>query len=432
MSQIESERKKGHKLPFISLTETWLKSYILDAQLHIPGYNISRSDRDKRVGGGVLLYSHEDIPITNCESFDDSICQAMFTIFDTIKMCVATIYRPPNASHGSFNGVLKFLRNCISDLNDDSFQICIMGDFNFPSIDWQSCTVAPGGSSEISESASALLSFMSDHLMNQYVTSPTRGDNILDLFFTNDDQLVTHVDSTKSDLSDHNMVEVIISSNPTLSNRSHVNVFDKNDFRSLDFHQANFDALNEKLNNVDWVNLRASCSFEEYPAVFTDTIFQICKSVTPLKKPSTGRPKVLHALQRKKKRLQTRLSAAEHGGDPQRIQSLKDEISLICFDIKEAILHHLDTREQAAVSKIKSNPKFFFSYAKSFSKSKPGIAMLFDKDKQITTDAKDMANLLQEQFSSVYSNPDDPSVLPPDFDPPPITKNFSEYSMMIL
>ena len=34
-----------------------LKSYNLDAQIHIPGYDIRRSNRSKRLGGGVLLYS---------------------------------------------------------------------------------------------------------------------------------------------------------------------------------------------------------------------------------------------------------------------------------------------------------------------------------------------------------------------------------------
>ena len=54
-SIVQEEVSKKHALPFIALTETWLKSYITDAQLHVPGYLVSRSDRDSRVGGGVLL-----------------------------------------------------------------------------------------------------------------------------------------------------------------------------------------------------------------------------------------------------------------------------------------------------------------------------------------------------------------------------------------
>ena len=36
---IHDERARNHFLPFIALTETWLKPYMADAQLHVPGYS---------------------------------------------------------------------------------------------------------------------------------------------------------------------------------------------------------------------------------------------------------------------------------------------------------------------------------------------------------------------------------------------------------
>ena len=91
MPYIEGERAKKHSLPFIALSETWLKSYISDAQLHIPGYALSRCDRQGRVGGGVLLYSHEDIPVSSVTTFDDGVCQAVFVTFLTAKICIANV-----------------------------------------------------------------------------------------------------------------------------------------------------------------------------------------------------------------------------------------------------------------------------------------------------------------------------------------------------
>ena len=43
---------KHRQIPFIALTETWLKPYIHDSQVNIEGYLVSRSDRGtrKRVG----------------------------------------------------------------------------------------------------------------------------------------------------------------------------------------------------------------------------------------------------------------------------------------------------------------------------------------------------------------------------------------------
>ena len=431
MSHIENERNINHVIPFIALTETWLKSYIADAQVTIPGYVTSRCDRDKRVGGGVLLYSHQDIPLSSCETFDDSVCQALFGVFHTVKMCVAIVYRPPNASHSSFLNSMKFIRSKIAELDDDSYQFCISGDFNFPLIDWQSLSVSSGASSDTADSANCLLSFMSDHLMNQYVTVPTRENNILDLFITNNDNLVTNVSSTETDISDHNMVDIMISFNPASPYRPHVNTFDEDNFRSLNFFEADFDVLNQKFGEIDWEMLQSSCSDQDFPALFTDTLFQICKSVVPPKKVSAGKPKALNSLRRRKKKLQTRLSAVQaiHGTQDQRARELQNQIALICYEIKEAINQHLNMREQKAASKIKSNPKFFFSYAKSFSQTKSGVSMLFDKNKVITTDPKEMANSLQAQFSSVYSDPNATAIKPPVFDPPKVSKPFEEYSL---
>ena len=62
--ELRKEQAKNHTVPLIALTETWLKSYIEDAQLQIPGYSLFSSDREARVGGGVLLYTHDKLPIS--------------------------------------------------------------------------------------------------------------------------------------------------------------------------------------------------------------------------------------------------------------------------------------------------------------------------------------------------------------------------------
>ena len=187
-SMIPNEASKNHVIPFIAVTESWLKPYISDAQINIPNYSPTRKDRDKRKGGGVVLFSHESLPITDSFLFGDELCQSVFCRFDTVKMAVAVVYRPPDSTVNSFKTVLRFLEECIANIDDDSFQIQILGDFNFPTVDWESHVVHPH---ESRDSALELLRFMSDNLMNQYVHILTRGDNTLDLFITNNPYLVT-------------------------------------------------------------------------------------------------------------------------------------------------------------------------------------------------------------------------------------------------
>ena len=41
---IHEEKAKNYSLPFVALIETWLKTYMSDAQLQIAGYTVSCSD----------------------------------------------------------------------------------------------------------------------------------------------------------------------------------------------------------------------------------------------------------------------------------------------------------------------------------------------------------------------------------------------------
>ena len=421
MGYLEEERLKGHLYPFVAITETWLKSYHREAQLQIPGYSVSRSDRGKRTGGGVLLYSLDSIPTTSTESHDDGVCQVLFSTFSSAKFCVAVVYRPPDASFESFCNATSFLNRCMEQFKDSDYDIFVAGDFNFPQINWQTMSVSTsGGSPESNKSAEELLNFMSANLMNQHVDVPTRGTNILDLLLSNNDRLVSHVTTRSTVMSDHDMVDIALTINPTSAPHSHINLFDPNDFRSLDFQRANFEKLNESLESVDWIGLRESCSFEDFPAVFTKTVHRVCQSHVPLKKPPSGKPSSYNSLRRKKAKLKMRLSAARCTNDATRIMELETSLNLVCYEIRDAIVNQLDRSEARAVARIKENPKFFFSYAKSFSKVMSSISLLNDKSGNIVTDRKGIADTLQEQFCSVFSNPNCPDKVQPNFPVPDV------------
>ena len=431
-SHILAELENNHSIPFLALTETWLKPYISDAQVHIPGYSVSRSDRHKRVGGGVALYSHHNIPVSEEQTFDDGTCQVVFCRFDAIKTCIAVVYRPPKyCTVSSFSSVLEFLNNCLCNI-DDSYKVKITGDLNFPDINWETNTITPGGSFESTQSAEMFISFIAEHFYNQYVLVPTRNNNILDLFITNNDRLVTQVTSTPTKLSDHNIVDIMLSYNPLESIHSKIPAFDENSFRSLDFHKADFDAIEEKIDAINWDELRSSTSFEQFPVAFTETLLEICKECVPPKKVPTGRPKQLHALRRKRKRLEGRISALEaNNGNPSHITNVKNKLALVQYDIKDAINKDLERKECKAVEKIKSNPKYFYSYAKSLSKTKSSISMLLSKTGDVVTDTKQMTDILHEQFQSVFSDPESPNVKPPDFPVHPVEKPLSETEFLI-
>ena len=66
--EVASLRNNNFNIPFIALTESWLKPEITEAQLTIEGFNIFRCDREKSQHGGVLLYINNNIIIDCTET----------------------------------------------------------------------------------------------------------------------------------------------------------------------------------------------------------------------------------------------------------------------------------------------------------------------------------------------------------------------------
>ncbi|XP_068227731.1 uncharacterized protein [Palaemon carinicauda] len=380
------------------LTESWLKPYVHDAQISIEDYNIHRCDRSTRVGGGVILYTHCDLPITNTEKLDQDSCQLL--------VCTS---EP-------------------SEMNIGAFQDDYLCDFNFPDFTWDPPLARPPSSS-----THLLEKFMNNHLFSQYILQPTRQGNTLDLFLTNSASLVTHVLVKPTRMSDHDLIEIYLSYNPCQPNVNAPPVFDPASFRGLDFTKADFSSISSKVEAVDWHDVLESNGIDCFPETFRDMLLSICQEHCPPKlPPKRQRSHILRRLSHKKRRLQDRLEGAtvDPSTPSELIQRLNNEIALVHYDIRDAIVNERHFREEVAVGKVKSNPKYFYSYAKRFSRQKQTISMLFDESNNICTDPQLIANILQTQFKSVFSDPRDVDIAAADFTPPTITERFEDSQLL--
>ena len=123
---------------FICVTESWTHSGILDSELQLQGYHCFRKDRQKKKGGGVLLYIANKFKsnlLVNLTSGYYSECVwCKVRINDQTSLLIGVIYRPPDSKSLDETLMLKLLHNATQ--HKSTFKL-IVDDFNYPEIDGQ-------------------------------------------------------------------------------------------------------------------------------------------------------------------------------------------------------------------------------------------------------------------------------------------------------
>ena len=203
-------------VPFFALTETHLKSRHFDAEVNVDGYNIFRADRIKRHQGGSAVYVHKSLAVTKSLSYSNSFCETAGIFIQPLNLVVFSVYRPPAAAQAYFEESISKMQDFINQL--DSPEVLVLGDFNLPFVSWEPViTVNPEKKSVTTSdqnSAKALITFMEEHFLQQFVTEPTRKDlNILDLVLSNNSHAVHSINVIKTEISDHDFVYCNLSYN---------------------------------------------------------------------------------------------------------------------------------------------------------------------------------------------------------------------------
>ena len=266
---------------------------------------------------------------------------------------------------------------------------------------------------------------MEDHLLSQYVNVATRKDqnslteNILDLFLTNSSQIIHSISSEDTRLSDHEIISIGLTYNPIAPKTPLTPTWQPHSFRKLNLHKADYSAINIMLADIDWTDLSNHCQPEELPELLHLTVLQVCSLFSPEKADNNRTPRKSNyqrqraICHRKRRRLRSRLCLLErHHPESLAIRKIKSDLAALEISLADSIASERHVKENHALDAIKSNPRFFFSYAKQFAKSKSAVGPLFDKNNDLQSDPKTMADLLQDQYSAVFSKP----LVDPKFD----------------
>ena len=406
----------------MALTETWLYNH-KDAEVQIDGYKLFRADRKRqkrsrgRFSGGVGCYVRLDIASTMeiAVNFSNGVVELLSLYSKVHNLYIATSYRQPDDRVGNhrstekeFQEAIDKLKTSLSALPDPSPNVVLCGDFNIPHSSWPEGSVTPGASNSEKEMLESLTALSNEHFLTQFITDSTQvSGGVLDLLFCNNKNIIHSYDILKPlrSTSDHFVVEV---NTHLLSHVDH-NEDEKPErsspFDCLNFHSNDIDwdgmskAIIQLVNDRDLNDLQPNERLSAFMKIFTEVAFQFVPAKKTSRKGSfTKIPRERRILMRKRRKLQVKYQSLP-------TQKLREKLIQIEILLQQSHREGMTRKEQLAVKSIKTNPKYFFSYAKQFSATRSKIGPLLNQLNEYTSNSPQMAEILSSQYASVFSEP---------------------------
>jgi hypothetical protein len=234
------------------------------------------------------------------------------------------------------------------------------------------------------------------------VDFPTHShNNILDLVLCNDDSIINVENLGPLGNSDH--VMLMISTNHFMKNEC-------NDYVKYNWSKANYNIMGNELDQIDWD--REIINVHDGWKLFKETIHKVIENNVPkiVCKGDSKKPiwmnSYISRLRNRKSRMYKKMKSENTE------QSIID-YKLAQKELKKAV-RNAKRKVEVRISKQSGNTgrKKFSSYVKSKMNTKTGIGPLLDENKNVISDNKGMANLLNDYFSSVFTRDDPTQELP--------------------
>ena len=376
----------------ILITETWLNADIPDTVLALPDYEIFRGDRHQMRGGGVCIMVKNEIngqKIYSNINVNYQNPQAIDMIWVNLRICSKTmligcVYRPPHVGTHENLAMVESLSKAFTE----NPETVVMGDFNYPEIDWSALVLKSHN-----VCAGDFLRSYQEWNCWQIVTEDTRmrgeQSSLLDLLLVSDKKLVSEVKYLPPiGKSDHC---VILSALQLQLERPTKKILKRN------YWGANYEVVNQHIQG-ELERMESTVCYGELERVTNETI----DLYIPLR--------------------------------PQRVNSKKPWISVILFkeiDKKRSLWdkykknktkdnydqyrqHNNQLKTKILQAKkhyeediLERGDKHFYAFIKRSLNSRITHLVLRDKYNDIVTEGTQVAKILAEQFQQMYTREPD-------------------------
>ena len=414
------------KQMFFALSETWLREHN-DAEVDIPGYHIFRCDRTKvkrrfgRNSGGVAIYVREDVAGTfECTlNFSNGSVETLAIFSKVLDLHIACVYRQPDSQANrsdakSFKQAMHKLHTVLSAIRQQN--IIIAGDFNLPHARWDNggISLLPGSSKDEQEMIEIMENLMNNHFLNQLVSEPTHKDgNTLDLILTNNPDILHDLNITEplKSTTHHFILEVASNLHSNIQCIHEEDTKEENSLpplKSLNFHsnEVDWESMKNSMEEVDWDSEFTDISPDEMVERILLISHRISKQYVPERRARNKAkqiPKDRRSLMRRRNRINNRLR--RNAVSPAKREALRRELIQTEKQLNQSRKASRLYEEQKAIQAIKKNSKYFFAYAKKFSKTSHEIGPLKDADGQYVYSKSKIADMLSNQYQGVFTQP---------------------------
>ena len=315
------------------------------------------------------------------------------------KVCIGCIYRSPSApSLEECESSLKKIIDGMASLVSQTVasDLIIIGDFNFPSVEWVDGLGHPasGGGD------SPFVSCLSDNFLHQTVEKPTRhrGDqnpSLLDLVILSDpDSLIRNEFLPPVGNSNHSVILSVLSTNSCLQTNLHPQTF-------IDYHE-----IQRELVSINWSELITSD--------INTSWLNVKKTLLSTEKKHSRviyrrQPKTLPFLTKDTKRTINRKARAWKRYKKKKTQENWLRYVKAWNLVLDSVRKLKSEYEEKLATDIKANPKSFWRHVSAKSPNRHTIPDL--KHSGVTHSSPiDKANLLNVQFASAFTTQSCPTI----------------------
>lgn len=377
----------------------------------IPGFTLHPLNLDNNIGRGVAIYTHSAIEksvnqVVSFSKFEEA-CILEIRLRSGDVMLFGCVYRSPTETESSQENNQR-LNRLLSTISKKKYShICIVGDFNYKDINWNSSTTT---NSDVSDDAK-FLEAIKDSFLHQHVDKPTRrrgndDPSLLDLVLTDEAMQVSEISHLAPlGKSDHSIMTFEYHCYIDYSKPKESHLYDKGDYNSM----RNY------LVDSKWAESFSICesdtTVESKWKELKDMLHQLRDRFVPLSKP-TGKPNwvdncsfPINADSRvliKDKNKAFRNWMTCNTGDREHYRLIYTKAR---NKSKAALRNAKKNFEKGIAMSSKKNPKAFWKHIRRKLKTKPGVAPLLENERDVESirySDEEKANILQKQFASVF------------------------------